>query len=123
MQFSGYSIGKRLQFEHLNSIIMSNTEQEEFTQEQLQLKLAATSSIKKTLIDIEQVKHYATRAALNLSLEVVPEQIDIDFTAIRVCLESSTKAYKTAFAAYTEYAANFELTEKEGQPKSHRVLL
>ena len=99
---------------------MSNTQQEEFTQEQQLLKTAATADIKKVLRDIEEVKYFATQAVLKLSLEVVPKQIDVNFTAVRVRLDSAVLASKEAFKSYKEYAANIE--QQEEQPiKKHRL--
>ena len=98
---------------------MSNTEQEEFTQEQQLLKTAATADIKKVLRDIEEVKYFATQAVLKLSLEVVPKQIDVNFTAIRVRLHSAITAANAALEFYKEYAANIEL-EEEKPIKTHK---
>jgi hypothetical protein len=97
---------------------MTNSEGQ-LTQQQ-QLKLAAINSIKKILMDIEQVKHYASRAVLNLSLEVVPEQIEIAYIAIRVRLDSAVKASKESLATYSEYAENIE-HGNEDKPKTHRL--
>lgn len=99
---------------------MANTTGQ-LTQEQL--KIAAAASLKKILPNIETLEKYVKKGALKLSSDVVPEDIDVDFVAVRELLESCTKSYKAAKAAYTEYAENIELTEQEDQSKPCRLRL
>lgn len=88
---------------------------EQNPQTQSELRISAFMAVRRVISDANEIKEFATKAALNLSGDGVVLEDDTAwrFTAIKTRLESATIAAKEAIASYTEYCEKSTVPEEK----------